>query len=312
MDRGKVFNLFFLSSGEPSSYRFLRIKEEVEQRRMVLRPINIFRDFVFTEEGLINLFSGEALIFSSGELFWFFSNVAETHYAIRILNGKRDGVSSSLLKLASRRICFGDKFYTSKFLFSVGVAIPKSTLLVSRENIEEQSNLIGGFPCVLKIVSGSEGEQVSLVNTSRDVVESIKESLTYQFDKKIKLPNFSAIFLLQEYISEAKGSDYRVLCLDGEILGGIKRTSQTDDFRANVSLGGKAEAFEVPKELAEICLKIMKEGNLFYAGLDFIWSEKRGWLAIEINTCAQFKGFEKATGINVAGKIVDKLLERSQ
>jgi glutathione synthase/RimK-type ligase-like ATP-grasp enzyme len=55
----------------------------------------------------------------------------------------------------------------------------------------------------------------------------------------------------------------------------------------------------------------MKEGKLFYAGLDFIWSEKRGWLAIEINTCAQFEGFEKATGINVAGKIVDKLLAKS-
>ncbi len=54
----------------------------------------------------------------------------------------------------------------------------------------------------------------------------------------------------------------------------------------------------------------MQKGNLFYAGIDFI-NDGTSWLAIEINTSAQFKGFESATGINVAGKIVDALIGKA-
>ena len=96
--------------------------------------------------------------------------------------------------------------------------------------------------------------------------------------------------------------------MDGEIIGVIKRTANSG-FKSNISLGGKAEKIELDKKLKRYSEKIIKEGNLFYAGIDFI---KKGddYLAIEVNTSAQFKGFEEATGVNVAKKIIEKLIKR--
>lgn len=112
---------------------------------------------------------------------------------------------------------------------------------------------------------------------------------------------------MQEFIKESAGSDFRALCLNGEVLGMIRRTSQDGNFKANISLGGKAEIVELDRDVKKMAEKIIKEGKIFYAGIDFIKSD-RGYLAIEINTSAQFKGFEGATGINVAGKIAKELL----
>ncbi len=199
---------------------------------------------------------------------------------------------------------FNDKFHNGIFLSSVGIQIPKTLLLTSRKrkDIKTLVESLGGFPCILKKVNGSAGNYVGLAKS----VGAIK-----RFARKMPHGiNGIKNILLQEFIKESKGTDFRVLCLGDKILGGIKRSSQGRDFRANVSLGGKAEIIEVNKELAEISKKIMRESGLFYAGLDFIKSNK-GYLAIEINTCAQFEGFERATGLNIAEKIVNKLLEIS-
>ena len=160
---------------------------------------------------------------------------------------------------------------------------------------------LGGFPCIIKKVTGSEGRYIGLVNS----IEEIKK-----FIKKMPHPSIAGKknIILQEYIKESKGTDFRVLCLGEEIIGAIKRTSQDNDFRANISLGGKAEIIKADKELVLVSKKIMRESGLFYAGIDFIKSN-RGYLAIEVNTCAQCEGFEKATKINVAGKIIDKLIK---
>ena len=199
-----------------------------------------------------------------------------------------------------------DKFLQAQFINSLGLKHPKTLLINTLEKYDLEKIVekeLGGFPCVIKKVTGTFGLNVGKVSSVEEIENFINE--------KIRIRKLTGVtsFLLQEFISEAVGEDYRVLVLNGEVLGGIKRTSSdSSDFRANISLGGIGSRFNVPEEVKEICLKISKELKGFYLGIDLI---KKGdeWNVIEINPCPQFQGFEKATGINVAGKIIENFLK---
>lgn len=302
------FFLFYLCSKKANSHRFVRLGEEIKKRKLNFVPINLFKDNFFTGKGLIESKSGEKFNFNKNDFFLALSNSSETHYLIKIL--KSMGISN--IWPSVNAINFSDKFYTSLFFNFIGVETPETVLMVDKRDIDKQIELVGGLPCVIKNVTGSEGGQVGIAKSKEEIFDFVNDSFSkWNNIEKIKMPTCRAAFIIQNFIKESSGSDYRVICIEDRIVGGIKRTSQTGDFRANISLGGKAEIFQVDNELAEISKKIMKEGELFYAGIDFIKAKDK-WLAIEINTSAQFKGFEKATGINVAEKIVDKILEKSK
>ena len=64
-------------------------------------------------------------------------------------------------------------------------------------------------------------------------------------------------FILQEFIKESAGSDYRVLVLDEKIIGAIQRTAQDDDFKANIYRGGKAEKIKIPPEMEKMTKKFL-------------------------------------------------------
>ncbi|MFA6790791.1 MAG: RimK family alpha-L-glutamate ligase, partial [Parcubacteria group bacterium] len=233
-------------------------------------------------------------------IIWALSNLTTGHYIAKILNHKGIKIWPD-----SGAVNFADKFFTNSFFSEIGIPTPR-TVLVNSYHLDRIAEAVGGFPCVMKKNVSTVGKFVEIVNNEEEAKRFIKE--TFKKAQENILPMNRIRFLLQEFIEESKGTDYRVLCIDGEVVGAIKR-SAVEGFKSNVSLGGVASKFEVDEKLEKYAKKIMEKGNLFYAGIDFM---KKGddYLAIEVNTSAQFKGFEAATGINVAGKIIDELVEK--
>lgn len=278
--------------------RYLRLVEEAQQRSITIIPIQIYEMLI--DGAIIKDGKNEIDIRTAGQIFWAFSNAKVNHYLAAMLDFYNHKIWPD--KMASN---LADKYYTFQFFNYIGIPTPK-TYLYNTFDCDDLINKIGGYPLVIKKNVGSKGRYVELVNSKKDVEAFVDNSKNCC--QNLKVPFYQISFLFQEYIHESAGTDFRVLCLGDEILGAIKRTAKSG-FKANISLGGKAEQVSVDPELEQLCKKIMKEGKLFYAGIDFIQS-KSGYLAIEINTSAQFQGFEQATGINVAGKIIEKLLNR--
>jgi ribosomal protein S6--L-glutamate ligase len=73
-------------------------------------------------------------------------------------------------------------------------------------------------------------------------------------------------------------------------------------------LGGEVKEISEIREIREMSEKIMRKSKLFMVGIDFIKSNE-GYQVLEINTSPQFKGFEQATGEDVAGNIVNRLVQ---
>ena len=96
---------------------------------------------------------------------------------------------------------------------------------------------VGGTPCVIKLLEGTQGRGVILAETAASA-KSIIEA-------------FSAAnmnILVQEFIKEAGGTDIRVLVVGGEVVASMMRSGKMGDFRANLHRGGKAEAVVITEE----------------------------------------------------------------
>jgi RimK family alpha-L-glutamate ligase len=290
--------IIFSHTTEPRIHRF---KQEAKKLGLTCTIVDFYNSIV-SINGIYQ--NGEKLTFQHDDIFLGISNSMANHYIT--LLAENDGY---FVWPSYHAASFSDKYYTNVFFKKHNIPTPQTTLITSFniDHVNTCAQSVGGFPCVIKSNKGSMGKNVALVYSPTDIVDFIKNTMSATTHATVPFKRYS--FQLQEFIKESSGTDYRVLCLNGEIIGGIKRTAMKG-FKANISLGGTAEPFEINQKLKEICLTIMQEGNLFYGGIDFI---KKGddYLAIEINTSAQFCGFEKATNINVPRKILDALLLRS-
>ncbi|MDD4937928.1 MAG: hypothetical protein PHX34_02810 [Candidatus Shapirobacteria bacterium] len=160
-------------------------------------------------------------------------------------------------------------------------------------------------------------EQISLKEINYPVI--IKHEMGYQGKSVRKIENEGKLIKFLGKISDKDLGrfmwqrclptkwDIRVIVLGGKIVGAMKRSAEGEEFRSNFSLGGRIEKWNLSTKDKEIAKKVAKICGLDYCGVDIMKDEKGNSFVLEVNRQCQFKGFEQATGINVAEKIVEFL-----
>lgn len=80
--------------------------------------------------------------------------------------------------------------------------------------------------------------------------------------------------MVQEYLpGAAKEGDVRILLLNSEVLGAMRRKPRHGDFRANIHAGATPLAHEVTQAERKICDRIadrLIEDGLYFVGIDVI------------------------------------------
>jgi len=185
-----------------------------------------------------------------------------------------------------------DKLYANQILAQAGLPIPKTLLTrfpCKSELVEKQV----GFPCVLKVITGSHGAGVYLCRTPKEF-EDLSELIS-SLDSKTSM-------IIQEYISHSEGRDLRVIVIGGRVVGAMQRTATDGSFKANISRGGEGAAHEVDDEMEMLAIQVAKVLDLDIAGVDLLFHPD-GYKICEANSSPGFKGFEKALGINIPEKV---------
>jgi ribosomal protein S6--L-glutamate ligase len=102
------------------------------------------------------------------------------------------------------------------------------------EGLEDALRLLPAGPWVVKPAMGSKGRDVALARTAAD--------LRAVFEQRWEADRHE-ILLIQEYLSAGGGRpwDLRVLVLQGEVVGAMRREAPAGEFRANI-LGGSVAA----------------------------------------------------------------------
>jgi RimK family alpha-L-glutamate ligase len=152
-----------------------------------------------------------------------------------------------------------------------------------------------GFPCVIKVVTGSYGEGVYLCEKQRDY-KKLMEFIDNLGNKKT--------MIVQEYMGYRPGEDLRVLVVGGKVIGAMKRTAPEGDFRANITGGGTGEDYPLTEEIEYLARETARVLGLDIAGIDLLFDE-RGFRVCEANSNPGFSGFEKYCGVNIADLITE-------
>jgi len=95
-----------------------------------------------------------------------------------------------------------------------------------------------------------------------------------------------------------------------KVLGAIERRAPDGEWRTNVAIGGSATPFELPDEWAQLAVRAANVVGADYAGVDLLPSRDGRIFVLEVNGIPGWEGFQRATGIDVAGAIVDQLVAR--
>ena len=180
-----------------------------------------------------------------------------------------------------------------------GIPIPKSAFVSTPKHVENVINLVGGAPVVVKLLEGTQGIGVILAETKNSAKSVVEAFLDVEVD-----------ILVQEFIKEAGGQDVRAFVVDGQVVGAMKRTGAKGDFRSNLHRGGTAEVVQLSAAEKKMAIRAAKILGLGIAGVDML-PTANGLIVNEVNSSPGLEGIEGATGVDIAGKIIE-YVERNE
>lgn len=153
------------------------------------------------------------------------------------------------------------------------------------------------FPVICKHERGYQGKSVRKFNTKKRLLKWIDKM------DEINL----GMFLWQKCLPTRW--DLRIIVLGGSAIGAMKRSAVGEEFRSNFSLGGSVEVWNLSDSDRKIAEKVAKVCGLDYCGVDIMKDENENSYVLEVNRQCQYQGFEKATEINVAKKVVEMMIQ---
>jgi ribosomal protein S6--L-glutamate ligase len=186
-----------------------------------------------------------------------------------------------------------DKLRAMQILSRHEVGIPATTFVRDRKDVLPAIERVGGAPVVIKLLEGTQGIGVILAEDSK-VAEAIIETL--QSTKQN--------VLVQQFVSESRGTDVRALVVGDRVVGAMRRSAQGDEFRSNVHRGGRAEGITLDAEYERTAVRAAQIMGLRIAGVDLLEGAD-GPLVMEVNSSPGLQGIETATGLDIAGAMID-------
>ncbi|VEH36607.1 ribosomal protein S6 modification protein [Legionella sainthelensi] len=193
-----------------------------------------------------------------------------------------------------------DKLRSLQLLARKGIPMPLTSFAQSPDDTEDLVRMVGGAPLVIKLLEGTQGKGVILADSHQSAVSIINA-----------FKEMRAKILVQEFIEESRGVDIRCFVVGEKIVAAVKRQAKEGEFRANVHQGGTAIKVKLSPQERTIAIRAAKTMGLKVAGVDLIRSN-HGPLVLEINSSPGLEGVEKATGINIAGKIIEYIAKHAR
>lgn len=186
-----------------------------------------------------------------------------------------------------------DKAWTSAILARGGVPTPETVICERAEDAFEAFRALGG-DIVVKPLFGSMGLGMSRVSD---------EDMAWRVFRVVE--TVRGVYYLQRFIPH-EGRDVRAFVVGDKVIGAMQRTAP--GWRTNFSRGGKAAPIELHPDWAALAVKSAQLVGAEYAGVDLLPSTDGSVHVLEVNGIPGWEGLQQATGIDVAGAVIEQLL----
>jgi len=280
-------------SREPNNYSTRRLREAAKARGHVARVFNTLGFSLHVEEEEPSLYYKnklmphcDAIIPRIGASVTFYGTAVVRQF-------EQMGVythNTSWAISVSR-----DKLRSMQMFSRHSIGIPASAFVRAKNEVIPAIRRVGGAPVIIKLLEGTQGVGVILADTEK-VAEAIIQTLQ----------SAKQSVLVQKFVKESKGKDVRAFVVGGKVIAAMRRQAVGEEFRSNVHRGGSATTIELTEEYQRTAIQAAHIMGLRVAGVDMLEGDD-GPKVLEVNSSPGLEGIETATGIDVAGAIIEDL-----
>ena len=161
-----------------------------------------------------------------------------------------------------------------------------------------EGTLSDAYPMVIKESNSSFGMGVHLAGSREEAIKLICEYGNKEC-------------IIQEYLSYSSGRDYRLQMVSDKCVCAMMRSNE-NDFRANITNGGKMSEYKPTDEDLSLARNVMKCLKLDFAGIDIMHDKSGRAVFLEANSNAHFKNIYDLTGINAAEKMIEYIVGKAE
>ena len=187
-----------------------------------------------------------------------------------------------------------NKLRTLQILTHRGIPVPRTLVVRKLEYLDEGIEKVGGYPVIIKSPFGSYGVGVAIAESRRSLYSSL--DMTWANTS-------SSILLIQEYVAEANGCDFRAYVIGDKVIASMQRQAQKEDFRSNLHTGGEAKSVKLTTEEEHLAIRATQALGLDVAGVDLLRT-KKGPVVMEVNANPGFEGLMAVSGVNIPEEMV--------
>jgi ribosomal protein S6--L-glutamate ligase len=190
-----------------------------------------------------------------------------------------------------------DKLRSTQMLSRFDIGIPPTEFVRGKSDVLPAIERVGGAPVIIKLLEGTQGVGVILADSVK-VAQAIIETLQSTRQN----------VLIQKFVAESRGRDIRAFVIGDRVVAAMRRVAQGGEFRSNVHRGGKVEPAELDAEYEATAVRAAQILGLRIAGVDMLEASS-GPSVMEVNSSPGLEGIETATQKDVAGAIVDYVVD---
>lgn len=189
-----------------------------------------------------------------------------------------------------------DKLRSLQLFSRHDIGIPPTAFARRREDVRAAIRKVGGAPVILKLLEGTQGMGVILAESVKSA-ESVLDAMN----------TLRQNILIQAFVEEAGGSDFRAIVVGGKVVAAMERKALEGEFRSNLHRGASATGITLEPSFEKTAIHAAEVLGLNIAGVDLLRS-KEGPMVLEVNSSPGLEGIERATGVDVAGAMIDYVL----
>jgi len=193
-----------------------------------------------------------------------------------------------------------DKYLSLARMAAAGLPVPRTIVVQDPAVIRSAWRALGG-DCLAKPLFGSRGRGIVRVTDEQTLAPLLETAAAGS--------NFGGVAYLQEFLPH-DGWDARILLVGADAFS-IRRFAAKGEWRTNISLGGRPEAFNAPDAWIEIARAAAQTVQAEIAGVDLLPGKDGRVVVLEVNAVPAWRGLETATGIRVAETVIRHLESRS-
>jgi RimK family alpha-L-glutamate ligase len=182
-----------------------------------------------------------------------------------------------------------DKFWTSALLERCGIPTPETVVCDDPEEAITAFRALGDV--IVKPLFGSMG--LGMVRVS-------DEEMAFRVFRTIE--QIRGVYYIQRTIDHG-GTDIRAFVLGGRVVAAIER--RASGWRTNLARGGTALGVTLDESSAALAVRAAAAVGAEYAGVDLLTGRDGITYVLEVNGIPGWKGLQAATGLDVAGRLLD-------